>query len=716
MNIKDKIVDYMESEDYIPMKREEISKRLGIGKEGKDELYRILSEMEDEGRIYRNRKDKYGLPENMNLAVGRLIVNQRGYGFLVPDNKTEEITDVFISPRDLNGAMNGDRVIAKILLSSGDGKKREGEIRKILKRANEKIVGVYEKSKNFGFVVPSDNRITEDIFIPKDESMGAKNKQIVEVEITRWGDGRRSPEGKVVDILGNKGDAGIDIVTIVKKYGLPEHFPDEVENEAESITEEIPDSEISRRTDFRDQMIFTIDGADAMDFDDGVSIERTANGNYKLGVHIADVTYYVKENKPLDKEAIERGTSVYLVDRVIPMLPKKLSNGVCSLNPKVDRLALSVIMEIDKNGKVRNHEIVESVINSKERLVYEDVSDILENDDAELKAKYAHILDEFKTMEELCKILMKKRRQRGSIDFDFPETKVVLDEKGKPIDISEYERRIANRIIEEFMLVTNETVAEYMHWSQVPFLYRIHEDPDLDKMQEFAKFIYNFGYKFRGSQEVHPRELQELLKKVEGTKEEHLINTIMLRSLKKARYSAEIDSHFGLAAEYYTHFTSPIRRYPDLQIHRIIKWFINGQLDDKKISKLKGKLPEIAELSSDAEKRADEAERETDDLKKAEFMLDKIGEEFDGVISGVISSGLFIELPNTVEGFVHVNSLKDDYYKYDERSYALMGERTKRMYRIGDGHRVRVTNVNIDSRQVDFIIVEPSELEEEQLT
>lgn len=716
MNIKDKIIEYMESGEYIPMKREEISKRLGIGREGKDELYRILSEMEDEGRIYRNRKDKYGLPENMNLAVGRLIVNQRGYGFLVPDNKTEEVTDVFISPRDLNGAMNGDRVIAKVVLSSGDGKKREGEIRKILTRANEKIVGVYEKSKNFGFVVPSDNRITEDIFIPKEGSMGAKNKQIVEVEITRWGDGRRSPEGKVVDILGNKGDAGIDIVTIVKKYGLPEHFPDAVESEAENITEEIPASEISRRADFRDKTIFTIDGADAMDFDDGVSIEKLSNGNYKLGVHIADVTYYVKENKPLDREAIERGTSVYLVDRVIPMLPKKLSNGVCSLNPKVDRLALSVIMEIDKNGKVKNHEIVESVINSKERLIYEDVSDILENDDAELKSKYAHILDEFNTMEELCKILIEKRRRRGSLDFDFPETKVILDEKGKPIEISEYERRIANRIIEEFMLVTNETVAEYMHWSQMPFLYRIHEDPDIDKIKEFGKFIYNFGYTFKGSQEVHPRELQELLKKVKGTKEDHLINTIMLRSLKKARYSAEIDSHFGLAAEYYTHFTSPIRRYPDLQIHRIIKWFINGQLDEKKISRLKGKLPEIAELSSDAEKRADEAERETDDLKKAEFMLDKIGEEFDGVISGVISSGLFIELPNTVEGFVHVNSLKDDYYSYDERSYALMGERTKRMYRIGDEQRIRVVDVNIDSRRVEFIIVEPSEPEEEQLT
>lgn len=713
MNIKDKIIEYMESEEYIPMKREEIAKRLQIGKEGKDELYKILSEMEAEGRIYRNRKDKYGIPHNMNLAVGKLIVNQRGYGFLVPDNKSEGVTDVFISPRDLNGAMNGDRVIAKITLSSGDGKKREGEIRKILKRANEKIVGVYEKSKSFGFVVPSDNRITEDIFIPKNDSMGAQDKQIVEVEITSWGDSRRSPEGRVIDILGNKGDAGIDIITIVKKYGLPEHFPEAVEHEAESITEEIPASEIKRRADFRDKMIFTIDGADAMDFDDGVSIEKLSNGNYKLGVHIADVTYYVKENKPLDKEAIERGTSVYLVDRVIPMLPKKLSNGVCSLNPKVDRLALSVIMEIDKQGRVKSHEIVESVINSKERLIYEDVSDILEKDDSELKEKYSHILDDFYTMEELCKILMEKRRRRGSIDFDFPETKVILDEKGKPIEISEYERRIANRIIEEFMLVTNETVAEYMHWSQAPFLYRIHEDPDLDKMQEFSKFIYNFGYKFKGSQEVHPRELQELLGKIEGKKEEHLINTIMLRSLKKARYSAEIDSHFGLAAEYYTHFTSPIRRYPDLQIHRIIKWFINGELDEKKASKLKAKLPEIAELSSDAEKRADEAERETDDLKKAEFMLDKIGEEFDGVISGVISSGLFIELPNTVEGFVHVNTLKDDYYKYDERSYALMGERTKRMYRIGDEQRVRVTNVNIDSRQVDFIIVESSELEEE---
>lgn len=706
MSIKEKIVEYMKSDTYIPMKRNDIAKNMDIDGEGKEELYRILAEMESEGTIYRNKKNKYGLPENMGLVTGKVHVNKKGFGFLVPENKGDDESDLFISPRDLNGTMNGDKVVAKILSESADGKKREAEVKKILVRANTKIVGVYEKSKNFGFVVPSDSRINEDIFVSKDEENGAKNGQIVEVEITNWGDSRRSPEGKVVDIIGYKGEPGTDIVTVIKKYGLPEEFPPKVEKQAENISEDIPQSEIDRRVDLRDEMIFTIDGADAKDFDDGVSIEVLENGNYKLGVHIADVTYYVTENSPLDKEALERGTSVYLIDRVIPMLPEKLSNGVCSLNPNVDRLALSVIMEIDKKGKVQDHQIVETVINSKERLIYEDVSDILENEDAELMSKYAHIVDKFKQMEELCRILMKKRKDRGSIEFDFPENMIILDEEGKPTHISEYERRIANRIIEEFMLVTNETVAEYMYWTQVPFLYRVHEDPDEDKMMDFSRFIHNFGYRFKGSQEVHPRELQELLAKIDGTKEEHLINTIMLRSLKKAIYSAEKDTHFGLAAEYYTHFTSPIRRYPDLQIHRIIKMFINGELSSNEKRKLKSHLPEVAEMSSSAEKRADEAERETDDLKKAEFMLDKIGEEFDGVISGVISSGIFVELENTVEGLVRVHSLKDDYYRYDERSYALIGDRTKTMYRIGDTKRVKVIGVDIDSRQVDFEIVE----------
>lgn len=704
MNTKSKVVEFMEKQAYKPMLREELARAFEIDSVDYRDFYKLLDEMEKEGLIIKTHKDRYGIPEKMNLVVGKLQCNQRGFGFVIPDNK--ELKDVFISSDDMNGALHGDKVVARLISKNGEGRSQEGEIIRILERVNKTVVGTFENSKNFGFVIPSDTRINMDIFIPKSDINNAKTNQIVIVEITKWPEKRRNPEGRIVEILGHKNDTGTDILAIIKKYGLPENFPEEVIAEVERIPEEIHEAEIKRRLDLRDKTIITIDGADAKDLDDAISIEKLNNGNYKLGVHIADVTYYVRENSPLDKEALKRGTSVYLVDRVIPMLPKKLSNGVCSLHPGEPRLTLSVFMEINKSGKVVDHQIVETVIESKERLVYDNISDLLEHNNQEQLGRYAHILDDLKLMEELCHILTKKREERGSIDFDFPEAKIILDKKGHPIEVKKFDRRIANRMIEEFMLISNETVAEYMYWADIPFLYRIHEDPDMEKINEFNKFIHNFGYHLKGTQEIHPKELQELIKKIENTREENIINTLMLRSLRKAKYSSEPEGHFGLAAKYYSHFTAPIRRYPDLQIHRIIKEFINNKINEKRIGKLKSILPKVAEQSSTTERIADEASRETDDLKKVEYMSSRIGEEYEGIISGVMPFGIFVELDNTIEGLVHISSLIDDYYEYDQPNYRFIGRRTNKIYRIGDKVNIKVVGTNIANRQIDFNIIQ----------
>ena len=609
--------------------------------------------------------------------------------------------------------MNGDRILVQITREDKNGKKREGEVIQILERANTKIIGVYEDSKNFGFVIAEDTRISQDIFISKKDRNGAKDGDVVVVEITKWPEKRRSPEGVVKEVLGQKGDKGLDILTIIKKYGLPEEFPPKVQAFASGIDEEIPLKEYKRRKDLRDVRMVTIDGEDAKDLDDAVSIERLDNGRYRLGVHIADVSHYVREKNPLDKEALKRGTSVYLIDRVIPMLPKKLSNGICSLNPKVDRLTLSCIMDIDSSGKVLDHEIVESVIRTNERMTYTDVTKILKDNDPELSKRYDYLLDDFKAMEELCNILYKKRTKRGAIDFEFEESKIILNEFGKPIDIKPYEREIANRIIEEFMLVCNETVAEHMFWSHLPFVYRIHEDPDEEKLEKFREFIYNLGYIVKWNGEVKPRNLQEILEKVRGKKEETVVSTLLLRSMMRAKYSPECVGHFGLAAKYYCHFTSPIRRYPDLQIHRIIKEFINGKIDDDRSKKLTALVDYAARQSSETENIATEAEREVDDLKKAEYMLDRIGEEFEGIVSSVTSFGMFVELPNTIEGLIHITALDDDYYIYDENHLCLMGERTKKIYRLGDFVKVRCSKVDIPNREIYFDMVEDEYIREE---
>ncbi|ABR49694.1 ribonuclease R [Alkaliphilus metalliredigens QYMF] len=705
MTIKDKIVEFMRESAYSPMLENELMESLDINKGESKDFSKLLDEMEQEGFIIKTRKKRFGVPERMGLIVGRLQGHVKGFGFIISDNPEED--DVFVPANLMNGALHNDRVIARVSVPTTQSKRSEGDIIRILVRANEEIVGTYEDSRSFGFVVADDVKINVDIFVSKSEANGAKNGDKVVCAITKWPGARRNPEGKVIEIIGHKDDAGTDILAIMRKHKLNPNFPQAVEAEIKDLPDEVPDSEKKDRVDLRDLQMVTIDGADAKDLDDAVSIERLEEGNYRLGVHIADVTHYVREETALDKEALARATSVYLVDRVIPMLPRKLSNGLCSLNPKVDRLALSVFMEVASNGKVVKHEIVESIIKTDERMIYEEVSDILEHDDAELKQKYDYLVQDFQWMEKLATILRGRREERGAIDFDFDESKVLLDDKGRPYDVKKLERRVANRIIEEFMLVCNETVAEHFYWMNIPFIYRVHEDPSAERLEEFNKFIHNFGYHLKGlTTEIHPKALQDLLKKIKGKKEETVINTLMLRSLKKARYSAQSLGHFGLAADYYSHFTSPIRRYPDLEIHRIIKESLKGKLSQKRIDKLSQTVPVVAEQSSTRERVADEAERETEDLKKCEYMAERIGEIHEGIISGVTSFGMFVELGNTIEGMIRLSSLADDYYIYHSESHSLIGERTKKTFRIGDEIKIQVAKVTVAQREIDFNLVQ----------
>ena len=710
MGIKETLLSFMREEAYRPMDIQELVSVFDINPDEYKSFKKVLKAMEKEGLIVRTKKDKFGVPERLGLISGKLEVHSKGYGFLIPEIEGEK--DVFVPSSSMNGAMNGDKVLVQITREDINGKKREGEVKEVLSRVNNKIIGVYEDSRNFGFVVPEDSRLNQDIFISKKDRNGANEGDLVICEIVKWADKRRSPEGVIKEVLGKKGDKGLDILTIIKKYGLPEEFPAKVLNYAENIEEEIPEKEYARRVDLRNLRMVTIDGEDAKDLDDAVSIERLDNGKFRLGVHIADVSHYVKEKNPLDREALKRATSVYLIDRVIPMLPKKLSNGICSLNPKVDRLALSCFMIIDKKGKVIQHEIEETVIKTSERMTYTDVTKILENNDEELIKRYDYLVDDFKAMEELCNILREKRMRRGAIDFNFEESKIILNDLGKPVDIKPYDRAIANRIIEEFMLVCNETIAEHMYWTNLPFVYRIHEDPDEEKLEKFKEFVYNLGYVVRWGQEAHPRALQDILDKVKGKKEETVVSTLLLRSMMQAKYSPECVGHFGLAAKYYCHFTSPIRRYPDLQIHRIIKEQLNGKIDEKRIAKLSNIVEIASKQSSEMERLAQEAEREVDDLKKAEYMQERIGEEFSAIISSVTSFGLFAELPNTIEGLIHITALDDDYYIYDEAHLCLIGERTKKVYRLGDEVKVRCSRVDIDNREVYFDLIEEEAKEE----
>lgn len=710
MEVKEKLLSFMQEHAYKPMNLKELERVFDIKRADSQNFLMVLGEMENDGQVVKTRTSHYGVPERMGLVVGKMQGHAKGYGFVIPDS---EGTDVFVPSSFMNGAMHSDRVMVKVTKEDSGKKRREGEIIRILERGNKTVIGTYEDSKNFGFVISDDRRIYQDIFIPKEFRSGAKSGHIVVAEITQWPDTRRNPEGKVIEILGFKGDKGLDILTIIKKNKLPEEFPQKVIDFAENISEEIPAEEYEKRKDFRNMRTVTIDGEDAKDLDDAVSIEKLPNGNYSLGVHIADVSNYAKENNPLDLEALKRGTSVYLIDRVIPMLPKKLSNGICSLNPKIDRLTLSCIMEIDKTGKVIDHNITESIIKTSERMTYTDVTKILRDNDPELIKRYDYLVDDFKAMEELCNILYKKRLNRGAIDFEFAECKIILNQLGKPIEIKPYERAIANRIVEEFMLACNETIAEHMFWTNMPFVYRIHENPDEEKLSHFNEFVHNLGYVIKWSNEVRPKALQEVIEKVKGKKEEVVVSTLLLRSLKQARYSPECVGHFGLAAKYYCHFTSPIRRYPDLIIHRIIKEFINGKIDEKRTKKLASKVDYASKQSSDMERVAVDAEREVDDLKKAEYMSERIGQEYDGIISSVTNFGLFVELPNTVEGLVHISDLSDDYYVFDEKYLSLIGEKTKKIYRLGDNVSVKVTKVDMVSYEIYFELLKKEEEEEE---
>ena len=700
MTMRETIIEFMEQPKYKPMLKEELAIAFKIDKKDQKEFFKALEGMEKEGSILKARNDRYGLLNNEYLAVGILEGNEKGFGFVISKERPGE--DVFVAAENMNSAMHGDKVVVNILKRRESSKKQEGEIIRILERANETVIGTYEGNGNFGFVIPDNHKLSYDIFIPKAASMNAKDGHKVIVELTRWPEPRRNPEGNVVEVLGYPWEKGTDILSIVRMFNLPSIFPQDTLKEAQAVSNRIPDDEISRRRDLRQLKTFTIDGADAKDLDDAISIERLDDNNYRLGVHIADVSHYVKEGTPLDKEALNRGNSVYLLDRVIPMLPHELSNGICSLNPNEDRLTMSVIMNVDKKGKVYAHEIFESVIKSAARLVYDDVSDLLEGKTSP-DEKLANVADEIFIMKELMDILRARRERRGSIDFDFPESYIELDENGKPIDVRKLERRVANKLIEEFMLVCNETVAERYFWAQIPFLYRIHEDPNPEKVADFLRFIHNFGYAIRGK-ELHPKDFQRLTDEIKSKKEEPVISTLLLRTMQKAVYSSEPGKHFGLAAQYYSHFTSPIRRYPDLQIHRIIKESLRGSLSSKRLEHLEGLLPEVADHTSMTERKAEEAEREVDDLKKAQYMAERIGEEYDGIVSSVTSFGIFVQLENTIEGLVHFSNMEDDFYFFDEDNYMIVGERTKKTFRLGDEVRIKVIGADIGKKNIDFAI------------
>ncbi|MCY7887353.1 ribonuclease R [Bacillus spizizenii] len=701
----DKLLSFMKEEAYKPLTVQELEEMLNITEaEEFKELVKALVALEEKGLIVRTRSDRYGIPEKMNLIKGKISAHAKGFAFLLPEDTS--LSDVFIPPNELNTAMNGDIVMVR-LNSQSSGSRQEGTVIRILERAIQRVVGTYTETRNFGFVIPDDKKITSDIFIPKNGKNGAAEGHKVVVKLTSYPEGRMNAEGEIETILGHKNDPGIDILSVIHKHGLPGDFPADAMEQASSTPDTIDEKDLKDRRDLRDQVIVTIDGADAKDLDDAVTVTKLDDGSYKLGVHIADVSHYVTENSPIDKEALERGTSVYLVDRVIPMIPHRLSNGICSLNPKVDRLTLSCEMTINSQGQVTEHEIFQSVIKTTERMTYSDVNQILVDDDEELKQKYEPLVPMFKDMERLAQILRDKRMNRGAVDFDFKEAKVLVDEEGAVKDVVIRERSVAEKLIEEFMLVANETVAEHFHWMNVPFIYRIHEEPNAEKLQKFLEFVTTFGYVVKGTAgDIHPRALQSILDAVRDRPEETVISTVMLRSMKQAKYDPQSLGHFGLSTEFYTHFTSPIRRYPDLIVHRLIRtYLINGKVDEATQEKWAERLPDIAEHTSTMERRAVDAERETDDLKKAEYMLDKIGEEFDGMISSVTNFGMFVELPNTIEGLVHVSFMTDDYYRFDEQHFAMIGERTGNVFRIGDEITVKVVDVNKDERNIDFEIV-----------
>ena len=695
------IYEFICDEFYVPMKLKELAMLLQVPKDQRDELKAVMDSLEAEGKVHVTQKGKYIKGEAKHLR-GIFQANARGFGFVTVEGEPE---DIFIGEEDMGGAMQGDEVEVAIT-KAPEGRRREGKILKIVNRGTQRLIGYYQSRKNFGFVVPDNERILQDIFVPAEQSKGAVTGHKVVVELTSYGGEGKKPEGRIVEILGHANDPGVDILSIVKSYDLPIEFPEKVLNQAERVAKPVTGADMAGRKDVRDWQTVTIDGEDAKDLDDAITLTKEGD-NYILGVHIADVTNYVQENSALDREALKRGTSVYLADRVIPMLPHVLSNGMCSLNAGEDRLALSCIMTVDAKGNVVDHQIAETVVNVDERMSYTSVKKILEEHDEEECRRYQTLLPMFEMMKELSEILRNRRHKRGAIDFDFPESKMVLDEDGTPLEIKAYDRNVATKIIEDFMLLANETVAEEYFWQEIPFVYRVHEAPDEEKMKKLITFIQNFGYTMHvpKGQEIRPKEVQKLLDKIEGSQEEAMISRLTLRSMKQAKYSPDNDGHFGLATKYYTHFTSPIRRYPDLQIHRIIKDNLRGRMTESRRDHYAKILTEVTMQASSLERRADEAERETVKLKKVQYMKKFYGEEFEGVISGITKWGLYVELPNTVEGLVHVANMMDDHYDYDETHFQMVGTHTGKRYELGQKVKVRVTGCDTIARTIDFELV-----------
>ena len=694
------VYNIIQDDVYQPLKLKEFSYLLQVPPRDREQLKQILDELVAEGKISITKKGKYTKLEK-GLVRGIFESNARGFGFVTVEGEEE---DYFIPENAVGDAMYHDVVLMQVVVPYAEpGKRKEGKVIKVLERGITQVVGTFQKSRNFGFVVPDNQRFEKDIFLSKSESKNLSEGHKVVVKIIDYGGDGKNPEGKVLEVLGHANDPRVDVLSVIKAYDVPLEFPQEVMQQVKRVNDEVLEREKAGRMDIRGWQTVTIDGEDAKDLDDAITLTRQ-DGGYQLGVHIADVSHYVTEGSALDQEALKRGTSIYLIDRVIPMLPHKLSNGICSLNAGVDRLALSCIMDIDAKGRIIGHKIAETVVRVDERMSYTSVAKILEEQDTEEIERYENLVPMFQLMKELSDILRQRRHERGSIDFDFPESKLILDEDGKPLEIYPYDRNCATKIIEDFMLAANETIAEDFFWQELPFVYRTHESPDPDKIQKLAVFIQNFGYFLKNSSKdhIHPKEIQKLLNKIEGTEEEALISRLALRSMKQARYTTTNIGHFGLSAKYYCHFTSPIRRYPDLQIHRIIKENLHGNLQKKRVKHYEQILPKVAEISSKTERRAEEMEREVVKMKKVEYMEQHLGEIFVGVISGITTWGIYVELPNTIEGMIRVADMIDDYYNYDERSYSMVGEMTGRTFELGMRVAVRVKETNRMLRTIDF--------------
>ena len=716
---KNKILGLLSDPNYVPMKEKELVVVMQVQPEDRPVFKTCLEELLRDGSITISKRGKYSIPILTTMA-GTFSASGHGYGFVTVEDVEG---DFFIAEKNVNGAMHGDIVMIdpyevsdvrrkgrKFAYTNGakaTGKSKEAVVIDIVKRAIDTVVGTYDAAKNqYGFVIPDSRKIDQDIFIPKGSSMGAVDGSKVVVKIVDYGGNGRSPEGKVIEVLGHVGDPGVDVLSILKAYGVETEFPEKVMNQAMKVPQELNEVDYKGREDLRGLTLVTIDGADTKDIDDAVSLSMDGE-NYVLGVHIADVSHYVKEGSALDREALERGTSVYPVDRVVPMFPHLLSNGICSLNEDVDRLALSCFMTVNPKGDIIDHRFSTSVIHSNHKMTYSDVNKIITDHDKDLCEKYSDVSEMLIKMHELALLLRAKRKSRGSIDFDIAETQIELDEKGHPVDIFPHERNYATKLIEDFMLAANETVAEHFYWAETPFVYRIHEKPDTDKIKKLSLFIRNFGYGIKIKDEsVHPKELQKLLTGIEDTPEEALITRLTLRSMQRAKYSVSCEGHFGLALKYYCHFTSPIRRYPDLQIHRIIKESLKGSLNDERLEHYSKILPDVCQHSSVRERLADDVEREVDKLKKAEYMLDHIGEEYEGVISGVTNWGIYVELPNTVEGLVQISKIAGDFYVFNESSYELIGQAKGRRFGLGDRVKIIVNAVDITMRAVDFVLSE----------